>query len=109
MNNPSPITPQLLLLTLFLTITWGVYFAHTILELTQQARPTSSVGVRISNYRRLVVALCLFLLPLSFFIRTGMVFVGFGNDVAGQVVFFTLAGSNVLGSVFVDISLLFDD
>lgn len=98
---------QILAITGFLSVTWGIYAVYTIkdyLRFRGQGR-----GTTVTYLRRVIVAFCLWLFVFSFFFRIVSVYFGVSDDVAGQVTFFSLLGSNVLGSLFAVVSLLFDD
>ena len=103
----TPIAAQTFVLVLYLTVMWGIYFAHTIREY-RRPEATTPRRLRVANFRRAVVGLCVFALPASFLLRTLLVLMGAGNEVIGQILFFALAGPNVIGSTFVVISLRFD-
>jgi hypothetical protein len=109
-NGPSAVTPQVLLLTAFLTWAWGIYFAYTVEQwLDPTPEPTRVRRAElIVRFRRMIVALCALLLPASFYIRTFIVLLGLGDAFAGQIVFFALAGANIVGAIFVLVSLKFD-
>ena len=106
-------TPQVFLLTAFLTVMWGVYFASALIEYRAIRKgPTFVVLTRqqeiVRGFRRVIVSLCVFMLPAAFVLRTGLVLLGFGNDVVGVVVFFALVGPNIIGSIFAVASLRYD-
>jgi uncharacterized membrane protein len=103
------ITPQIFALTAFLTVTWGINMVIAASEYRiARATPDRRRADVVRALRRCVASICLFMLPFSFMIRTALVLAGFGNDVIGMVVFFALAGTNVVGSLFVMISLRYD-
>lgn len=85
-------TSQVFVIATFLSITWGIYLAGTIWR--YRKKPS------IAELRRFTVALCVWLFVFSFVFRTFCVLIGIGNDIAGQIVFFALLGSNVAGSLF---------
>lgn len=94
---------QTLLLASFLSLTWGIYLAGSVRDLSRTRGRTHPRPTRqdvILAYRRTVVALCLFMLPFSLLIRAAFVVAGLGQETAGQVVFFALVGTNVPGSIF---------
>ena len=103
------IAPQVFILTAFLTLTWGTYFAAALLDYVRyRASKDRRRGEGVRALRRVVIAFCVLMLPLSFFFRTGLVLAGLENGIAGQLVFFSLAGTNVLGSIFCIASLRYD-
>lgn len=108
MNASSSITPQIFVLALFLSVTWGIYMAYTIRQYRISAH-FATRGRIVRDFRRMVVAVCLWLFVFSFVFRTATVLVGLGQEVVGQILFYALAGSNIVGSVFVVASLFFDD
>lgn len=109
-QGTGTVAPQVLLLTGFVTYTWSLYFAFTVADwLDPTPEPTRTRRQElIVRFRRMIVALCALLLPASFYVRTALVLLGVGDAAAGQVVFFALASSNVVGSVFVLASLKLD-
>lgn len=92
------IAPHILVLTAWFSIAWGIYLLFTIHDFRRRAD-------RVVSLRQVVVAFCLWSICFSLFFRTGMVLLGFGEVTAGQVTFFTLIGTNVMGSLFVLASL----
>ena len=108
MNTANTVTTQLLLLASFLSVTWGIYLIYTIRQYRASTRMATR-GRIVRDFRRMVVAMCLWLFVFSFVFRTVMVLLGLGADEIGQIVFYGLAGSNILGSLFVVASLFFDD
>ena len=122
MNPSSTIAPHILVLALFLSVTWGIYLIYTVNDyrMVKTRRVVSTKqgfepldgerrrGELVAAFRRMLVALCVWSLPFSFVIRTSMVLAGFGDDLIGQIVFFALVGPNVVGSIFAVVSLRFD-
>lgn len=106
------IAPHIALISAFLSVTWGAYFIYTIKDYlvirTKNGEGRRRGGDAVAALRRTIVAFCLWSFCFSFLFRTAMVLLGFGEDVVGQVVFFTLVGTNVLGSVFALVSLKYD-
>ena len=109
MNSGTNTTPQIFVLALFLTVTWGIYMLYTIVEYRRIVRAGTTRGRIIRDFRRMVVAVCLWLLVSSLVFRTTMVLIGLDDVVVGRVLFYALVGSNVIGSLFVVASLFFDD
>jgi len=103
------IAPQVLALSLFLSVTWGIWLVYSIVEyrhtLTSKPRPR---GALVVAFRRLMVSLCLWLICFSYVFRTICVLIGIDGAVTGQIIFFALIGSNVVGSIFAIASLKFD-
>lgn len=103
------IAPQILILVSFLSLTWGLYLAAAVADYVRLRRGKDRRrGEGVRALRRVIVAFCLFMLPFSFFLRTGVVLAGFGDAVGGQIVFFSFAGTNVLGSILCLASLRYD-
>lgn len=105
----SPTQIQILLITGFLSVTWGIYLLGTIHEY----RKTRGLRYRrrqdlVVALRRFIVALCVWLFVFSFCFRIISVYLGMDDDLAAQIVFFSLLGSNVVGSLFAVISLRYD-
>lgn len=109
MNSSSSITGQILLLATFLSVMWGIYMLYTINQYRIISRGGFPRGRIVRDFRRMVVAVCLWLFVFSFVVRTTQVMLGVGSEGVGQILFFVLAGSNVAGSIFVVASLFFDD
>lgn len=105
----TDIQVQILAVSLFLSLTWGVYLLGTIREYTivrnEKFRRREDIVVAL---RRFVVALCVWLFVSSYAFRVGSVFFGVQDEVATLIVFFALLGSNVVGSIFAVISLWLD-
>jgi hypothetical protein len=101
--------PQILAISLFLSVTWGIYLAGTLSLYwkihAQRPRRRQDVVVAL---RRFIVALCAWLFVFSFVFRTFCVVIGIGDEIAVQIVFFTLLGTNVVGSLFAIVSLWYD-
>jgi hypothetical protein len=103
------ITPHVFFITVFLTVTWGFYFAYTVLDYLRLRQSTDRRrGDLVAAFRKVVVALCVLMLPLGFLVRTTLTLAGLGDAFGGQVLFFALVGTNVPGSIFVVVSLRFD-
>lgn len=107
------IAGQVLGLTAFLAVMWGVYFVASLREYLQvrQGRQLVVVTRRqeiVRAFRRVVVAFCLFSLPLSAAVRSLSVVLGFGPDVGAGVVYFMLVAPNVVGAIFCVASLRYD-
>jgi hypothetical protein len=103
------ITPHIFFITTFLTVTWGIYFLYTVREYQRlRHAPTRRKGELVVAFRKMVTALCVWMLPLGFFVRTALILGGFGDEVAGQVLFFSLVGTNIPGSIFAVVSLRLD-
>lgn len=109
MNPASSIAWHIFAISSFLSVTWGVYLIGMICEYRNIKRGTDRRrGNIVVALRKVVVAFCLWTFVFSFVFRTAMVIAGFGEDVAGQIVFFTLVGTNVVGSMFAVISMRYD-
>ena len=105
----TPSQAQILIITTFLSITWGIYLAGSIREyMRMRATAVRRRTDMIVALRRVIVALCLWLFVFSFCFRIICVIVGVDDDVAAQIVFFSLLGSNVAGSIFAVVSLWYD-
>ena len=103
------VTYEVFGLCFFLAVTWGIYGLWAIREWRKvQGNKASRRGDYIAAFRRLIIALNLWLLPFSFLVRTGEVILGIGDNVIAQVLFFALTGTNVVGSLFAVVSLRYD-
>jgi len=121
-NSGSSIAPHILILATFLSVMWGVYLGYTVREYRKVLRELTTKrpeppdfssaprrrGEILAALRKMVVALCMFLFVFSFVFRTVMVLLGLDDQTVGIVIFFALAGSNVLGSIYVVASLFLD-
>jgi hypothetical protein len=110
-GTPAPtIAFQVFLITLFLTIAWGFVFFGAVIDYRHARRAATERRRQeiVRAFRWVVVTLCLWSLPASFFFRTGLIMAGFGGDAAGQIIFFALVSTNVIGSLFCIVSLRFD-
>jgi hypothetical protein len=121
-NNGSSIAPHIFALAVFLSVTWGIYLVYTVLDYRRVLREVTTQrpvppdfssaprrrGEILAALRRMIVAWCQWLFVFSFVFRTAMVLLGLDNQTVGLVIFFALAGSNVLGSLYVVISLRYD-
>lgn len=100
----TTIAPHILGLALFLSVMWGIFFIHTV----QDYRRADGRKETVIAFRRMIVAVCVWLLPVSFVFRTACVLLGVGDDVVGQIAFFAMVGPNVVGSIFAVVSLKYD-
>ena len=107
-TTPTPLTFQTFLLATTLALLWGIYFFFTVREWFQVRQRVRARGDMISAFRRMLVAWCVFILPFSVTVRTALVIMGFGDAIIGQIIFFTLAGSNLIGAIFAVVSLRLD-
>jgi hypothetical protein len=109
MAELTPVQLQILLISGFLSMTWGLYLVGTVLE---YLRIRNSLFRRrvdvVVAIRRFVVALCVWLFVFSFAFRIICVVFGVADETAAEIVFFTLLGSNVVGSIFAIASLWLD-
>lgn len=107
--QPNSVTAQIILLLLYLTAMWGIYFGHCVREwLRPRKVPISVRGERVIAIRKVVVAMCIFALPLAFLIRSLSIQLAILPELATYSMF-TLAGTNITGSTFVVLSLWIDD
>lgn len=108
-STASSITPHILALAIFLSLCWGVYLVDCARDLNR-ARGTRNTSANtlaaVVSFRRLIVAICVFMLPFSLVFRTTLVLLGSGDAFAGHIVFFALAGVNVPGAVFAALTVV---
>lgn len=106
------IAPQILAISAFLSLTWGGYLAFTVVDYLatrhRQHTATRRRGDVVAAFRRMVVAFCLWMICFAYVFRTVIVLAGFGDAAAGQISFFALLGTNVVGSIFALVSLRYD-
>lgn len=103
------ITPHILLVSIFLSTTWGIYLVYTIGDYRHiRAGAGRRRGEVVVAFRKIVVALSLWAICFAYVFRTLCVLAGLGDESAGQVTFFALLGVNIVGSIFVVSSLWFD-
>lgn len=100
------IATHIFILGLFLSVMWGIYFVYTVLD--YRASRGKGYKVLVAAFRRLIVALCVFLLPFSLMFRTACVLLGVADEITSQIIFFALVGPNVVGCIFVVVSLRYD-
>ena len=109
MTTVGTIAPHIFLMSAFLSLVWGVYLVATALDYRAIARSKTRTRADVVRaMRRLVLAFCIWSVAFAYVFRTTMVLIGFSEDVIGQVVFFALLGTNVVGSLFAIISLRYD-
>lgn len=106
MNSGSPISLQVFALVSFLSLTWGTYLMFTLREFRAARNSKKGRVEMMALYRRSIVAICVFMLPFSLLVRTSLVLMGLGDQLAGQVVFYAFAGTNIPGSIFVALTVL---
>ncbi len=101
--------PQILFIATVLTVLWGVYLLGTI-RLYVQAKNKHDRRMQdlVIALRRVVVAFCAWLFPFSFVFRTLCVILGVEDVVIGQIIFYSLLGANVTGSIYAIVSLWYD-
>jgi TRAP-type C4-dicarboxylate transport system permease large subunit len=107
------IAGQVLALASFLAVMWGIYFVASVREYaTTRTGPERQTRTRrqevVRAFRKVVVSLCLFLLPLSVCARATSVVLGFDESTTAAVLYFALAAPNVIGSVYAVVSLRYD-
>lgn len=103
------ITWHILILSLGLGFAFGWHFIDTV----NDWRYVRNHGTRRKKdlgdaFRAMIAALCLLSFCVAYVLRTATVILGFGDTVAGQVVFFTIIGVNVTGGLFMVVSRKFD-
>lgn len=109
MSNGSTVAVGLFIISSFLSITWGIYLFGTVIAYvrTRNYRDRRKQDMVVA-LRRFIVAFCIWLVCFSFVFRTVVVLLGMGDELAGQIVFYALLGTNVVGSIFAAISLRYD-
>lgn len=105
----TPTQVQIFLITGFLSVTWGIYLVGTVRE---YVKIRSTIIRRrqdlVVALRRVVVAICVWLFVFSFCFRIICTYFGVNDEISAQLVFFSLLGSNVVGSLFAVVSLRYD-
>lgn len=111
-QNPTPITPQIFFLSLLLSIMWGIVLISAVRDYRRTVAARRSGDRRrtdlVSAFRWFLVILCLWTLNSAYLLRTGMVLLGLGDVVAGQITFFALVSIDIIGGVFSLFSLWLD-
>lgn len=102
-------TPTVLAISSFLSVTWGIYLIGTLvsyarIKSTERRRRSD----RVVALRRFTVAFCIWLFCFSFAFRQVMLLLGVESDIIPSLIFFSLTGTNVVGSIFAMISLKYD-
>lgn len=96
----TTITGQIWLMTGAYSLGWGIYLAFTVKDYLQSLRAEDRRrGAQVANLRYMIVAICLFMFPFSFFVRTSLVLIGLQNANLGILTFFAIAGMNALGII----------
>ena len=104
----SEITAPLFWLSVFLSCTWGSYFAWTIHDYAKtKGKSDRHQGDVVAALRRAVVAGDLWMMVFSYAFRTLSVQMGVGNEEVAQIIFFALVGTNIVGSLFAILSIAF--
>lgn len=99
------IAPHILLLSLFLSFAWGWHTIDTITEYREYRTRPNRIESRVAQYLRDVVcAVCLESICIAYVLRTAIVLLGFGDQIAGQLLFFVLLGVNIPGALYAIIS-----
>ena len=103
------IAQHILALCAVLSVTWGIYLLGTIRHYVSLHRtPDRRRAEAVRALRDVMLALNVWLFVFSFVFRTACVLVGIGEEVAAQIVFFALAGTNLVGSLWAGVSLRYD-
>jgi len=102
------ITPQILFISTFLSLTWGIFLVASVMDYRGTLVQQHSRRDVVIGFRRMLVAFCIWLICFAYVFRTICVLAGVGEGVAGQITFFALLGTNVVGSLFAVISLKYD-
>src|SRR5258708_5078978 len=100
---------NILLISGFLSITWGIYLVSTIREY-MALRVQKQVSRReiVIAFRRIVTISCLWFICFAYVFRTFLVLIGLGDVLTGQITFYALLGTNISGSIFAIVSLRYD-
>ncbi len=106
------IAPQILALSAVLSLGWGVCLIAAVLDYRDVRTGKNEYRRRrqdvVAAFTRVIILACLWLLTSAYVVRTALVLAGFGTDVVGITLFFTLVGSNVLGCLWTLLSLRHD-
>lgn len=103
------IAPHVLAISLILSLAWGTHLIDAVHDYIAVRAPTNRRRSEvIKEFRQVIAATCLFSFGVAYVFRTAIVLAGFGDVVAGQIVFFALIGVNVPGAAFLIISRKFD-
>lgn len=109
MNGASTIVPHILIVSLFLSVMWGIYVVSRIREyLRVRLQADRRRGESVKALRHLLVAVCVWTIAFAYVFRTITVLVGVDDTASGQITFFALLGINIVGSIFSVASLGFD-
>lgn len=111
-QSPPTIAPQILVLSLVLSIIWGIVLISAIRDyrrtVVKRRGGDRRGGDLVSALRWFFAVLCVFSINSAYLLRTSLVLAGFGSDTAGQVVFFALLSTDIVGGLFALISLRYD-
>lgn len=109
MQDLTDIQKQILMISLFLSTTWGIYLFGTIREyLIIRESPMRRRQDVVVALRRFVIALCIWLFVFSYAFRVVSIGLGVEESTVSVITFFALLGSNVVGSIFSIVSLWLD-
>ncbi len=93
--------PHILAISFVLSIIWGIYLVYVIREFVRsKGRADRRKTDKVVAFRRMIVGICVFLLPFSFVFRTASVLIGISGDQINQITFFALLGANLVGSLY---------
>lgn len=113
----TTITSQVWLMTLMYALGWGAYLVLAARDYYRLVRARARIRKDdmaaderqkaedrrrrdlVAAVRHLVIAICIFMFPFSFFVRSSLVLAGLAEQQAGQLTFFALAGVNALGCI----------
>lgn len=102
-------TPQVLAISAFLSVTWGLYLIGTLISYARiRTESRRRRADRVIALRRFTVAFCIWLFCFSFAFRQITLLLGIDEELVVSLVFFSLVGTNVVGSIFALISLKYD-
>lgn len=96
------IAPAILVLSAIFSAIWAVSLYRAAQDYREARRDKLAPLGR--SMRQLVLVFCAASTALAYLVRTTLVMAGFGADVAGQVLFYALLGTNLVGGLFCAVS-----
>lgn len=99
------IAPQILAVSLFLSFVWGWHLVDMAADWRKiRLTGTRRRGEMADTFRALLCAIALWSICVSYAVRTAMIVMGLGDELAGQIGFFALLGINIPVGIFALVS-----
>lgn len=103
------VTAQIFALAVILTLVWGWHLFDTVNDYRSlRVNPDRTKRQMGDSFRSLIAAACLWSICVGTGLRTGIILLGFGDALGGQVAFFAIMGINIPGGIFAIVSRKLD-